>query len=299
MTIQVIGGGAVGLLIASYLQEQFGQVEIRTRRDEQARCIHKNGVVRYSLQGEKIALSVNGVIHSQERLDLVVIATKYHELPSVFPLLRALPRDIPLLFVQNGLAHYEQAMQLPQQTILFGSAQFGAERKSDYEVIHRGVGVLKLALAKGKPEEIVWLKALGQATFPVEWLEDAEAMLFEKALLNCFVNPLTAILQVKNGELVKNKAAYSLLQSLYAECMLAFPHMKEQFPFQAVQALCERTAANTSSMLADRLANRQTEVDTIVGAVLQKAKKQGAHMPVLQTLYQLLQAMQQESGVGR
>lgn len=296
MTIQIIGGGAVGLLMASYLQEQFGQVEIIARREQQVMQIHKNGVVRYVLPVERVSLPVTSALHSVGRPDLVVVATKYHELADIYPILRALPEDVPLLFVQNGLAHYEQAMQLPQRTILFGSAQFGAERKSDYEVIHRGVGVLKLALAKGQLEDVLWLQPLASDMFPLEWLQDAEAMLFEKALLNCFVNPLTAILQVKNGQLVKNKSAYALLQSLYEECMLAFPAMKVKFPFHFVESLCERTATNTSSMLADRQANRQTELETIVGAVLQKAQMP---MPVLHTLYYLLKVMeQQESGEG-
>jgi 2-dehydropantoate 2-reductase len=84
---------------------------------------------------------------------------------------------------------------------------------------------------------------------------------------------------------------------LYAELMTAFPYMRAQFPFDGVRELCEKTAANTSSMLADRLAGRKTEVDTIVGAIIKKAAVNGRKLPTLHTLYELMKATEQlESG---
>lgn len=299
MTIQIIGGGAVGLLLAGCLVQRFEDLSILTRRPEQKEHIQREGIVMYAVDGEKRHVKVTATESLSENPRLVIIATKYQALKSIYPLLTQLPVDVPLLFIQNGLAHYEEALLLPQQTILFGSAQFGAQRTSDVEVHHRGIGVLKLAVARGKKQDVAFLQAIEDEHFPLQWLEDAEAMLFEKALLNCFINPLTAILQVKNGVLVKNEAAAMLLQSLYEELILAFPAMKEQFPFQAVCGLCERTAENTSSMLADRLANCPTEVDTIVGAVLQKGLAEGAQMPILQTLYQLLKALEQQESGGK
>lgn len=73
-------------------------------------------------------------------------------------------------------------------------------------------------------------------------------MLMEKALLNCFINPLTAILQVKNGQLITQSHTLQLLKDLYNELMTAFPQFKETFHFNQVIALCEKTAENTSSI---------------------------------------------------
>lgn len=47
--------------------------------------------------------------------------------------------------------------------------------------------------------------------------------------------------------------------------------------------------------LADRLANRKTEIDTIAGAILKKAEQNEKKLPVLQTLYYLVKAFE-ESG---
>ena len=84
---------------------------------------------------------------------------------------------------------------------------------------------------------------------------------------------------------------------LYQELTVAFPSICAQFPFGSVKALCEKTAANTSSMLADRLAGRKTEVETIVGAILEKAKRENKQIPTLRTLYEMIKAIEQiESG---
>lgn len=297
MTIQIIGGGAVGLLLASFFAEKNFSVEIVSKREKQCEALRTYKLIRNSFTGKKETFVVGATTQLAEYPDFVVIATKYDALAQIYPLLEKMPTTVPLLFIQNGLAHYEEALRLPQQHIAFGSAQFGAQRENDYTVNHRGIGVLKIAVARGDIEKFSCVEKLRSELLPVQYEVDAEKMLFEKALLNCFINPLTAILKVQNGELLTNQHAYTLLEMLYEELVAAFPNIRVQFPFDSVTALCEKTATNTSSMLADRLAGRKTEVETIVGAILQKAARENKQTPTLRTLYEMIKAIEQaESG---
>lgn len=297
MTIQIIGGGSVGLLMASFLAEKGFAVNIISTRAKQRERINTYGLIRENIGGEKQKFTVTAADSISKDADLVIVTVKYNGLAQLYPLLAELPVSIPLLFLQNGLAHYEEAMRLPQQHIAFGSAQFGAQRVNDTTVIHRGIGVLKVAAGRGEIEGFPEVLSLDSEMMPVFLEKDAETMLLEKALLNCFINPLTAILNIKNGELLTNPYAYSLLKVLYAELMAAFPYMRKRFPFDGVKNLCDKTAANTSSMLADRLAGRKTEVDTIVGAIIKKAAANDRQLPTLHTLYNLIKAAEQlESG---
>ena len=297
MTIQIIGGGSVGLLMASFLAEKGFAVTIISTRVEQRERIETFGLTRQNIGGEKQRFPAAAADKISGHTDLVIVAVKYNGLSDFYPLLAELPISTPLLFLQNGLAHYEEAMRLPQQHIAFGSAQFGAQRENDTTVIHRGIGVLKLAVGRGDIERFSPVLALDSDMIPISTENEAETMLLEKALLNCFINPLTAILNVKNGELLTNQHAYALLKTLYTELMTAFPHMRDEFPFEGVKKLCEKTAANTSSMLSDRQAGRKTEVDTIVGAIIKKAALSGRQLPTLHTLYELIKAAEQlESG---
>ncbi len=294
--IHIIGAGAVGLLTASYLCEAGYAVTVITRRDEQAKKIRERGITRYELTGQQKTFRVQASAKLDIKGDtIVIVATKYSALQSIYPMLAKIPCDVPLLFLQNGLAHFEEVLTLPNEHITFGSVQFGAQKEDETSVTHRGKGVLTLAVARGNERVIELLETINHEAFFVQQKCDAEQMLFEKALLNCFINPLTAILEVKNGQLIRNEHAYYLLSQLYKELMTAFPSMERTFPFESVYDLCERTATNTSSMLADRLQNRKSEVDTIVGAVLRKANGVGHELPTLQILYRLLLAVE-ESG---
>ncbi|RHW39745.1 2-dehydropantoate 2-reductase [Lysinibacillus yapensis] len=295
MDIVVVGAGSVGMLIASYLAEANERVTLVVRRKEQAENLEKYGLVRKNIDGSlsksRIRVAMN--LENISKDTLVIIAVKYGQLKEIYKQLQTLHVETPLLFLQNGLAHFDEASMLPQRTIAFGSCQFGAQRENNVTVIHRGQGVLKIAVEKGDSKQpfSIFSKSSNEL-FQVFFENNAEKMLFEKALLNCFVNPLTAILKVKNGMLIENPQSLLLLENLYKELKAAFPEEMTSVKFEDVKNLCRNTAENTSSMLGDFLYGRPTEIETIVGAVLKRARKKGKQCPTLQTLYSLILIME-------
>lgn len=292
MKIEIVGAGAVGLLLGSFFASKGLDVSFVVRNKQQCDEINENGITLQTLEGDlKHFTNVSASLTLGRQRSLIVISTKYEHLTTIWPMLLRRHDEGEFLFVQNGLAHYEESLQQSLHHISFGSAQFGAQKLDSVTVAHRGVGVLKIATSKGESELSRALVQLSDDSMPIEWHEDAFSMLFEKALLNCFVNPLTAVLQVQNGVLIKNGHAFKLLEQLYDELMEAFPLYRERFSFEVVRLLCERTASNTSSMLADRLAGRQTEVETIVGEVIRLAEQRGNKLPVLTTLYHLVKSL--------
>lgn len=297
VNVVVIGAGAVGMLTASFLSEVGIQVTVVVRRQEQAHEINLRGLTRVNLNGTKTKTKVGAVtsLCAFPHVDLVIITVKYGQLHTVYEELAALPKNIPLLFMQNGLAHYEEALQLHQETIAFSSVTFGAQVKNNTTVLHRGLGMCQMAIARGNTTVFLKLEQMVHRDFPIMITKNAEQMLFEKAVFNSLINPLTAILQVKNGELVTNKRAFLLVQTIYQELIEAFPDLEAKIGFSDVVALCEKTANNTSSMLADRLNGRKSEIETIVGAILQKARQNGHTLPTLHTLYLQVLAIE-ESG---
>ena len=297
VNVVVIGAGAVGMLTASYLSEVGIHVTVVVRRQEQAHELNHLGLTRINLTEDITKTKVDAITNlcALSHADLAIITVKYGQLHTVYEELAALPKYIPLLFMQNGLAHYEEALRLQQETIAFSSITFGAQVKDNTTVLHRGVGVCQLAIARGDTSVFMRLEQIVQRNFPIMITQNAENMLFEKAVYNSLINPLTAILQVKNGELLTNSKAFMLMQTIYQELIVAFPGLEANIGFSDVVALCEKTANNTSSMLADRINGRKSEIDTIVGAILQKARHNGHTLPTLRTLYLQVLAIE-ESG---
>ncbi|AWE06572.1 ketopantoate reductase [Lysinibacillus sp. 2017] len=293
MQIEIIGAGAVGLLLASFYAENGAEVRLITRaKNKQEKYIQ---IKRTNTDATTQFFQVEEASTIRQDTDLVIIAVKYGQLQQVYEQLKTIRSTIPLLFVQNGIAHFEEAMQLEQQNIAFSSVQFGAQKLDVHHVAHKGMGLMKIAVGKGELSKFSIVKSFSSDLLPILFELDAEAMLMEKALLNSFINPLTAILRVKNGQLIEQNNAFQLLKSLYNEIIDTFPQYADTFQFEQVVGLCEKTSQNTSSMLADIQAGRKTEIDTIVGAILKKAHIQNKQMPMLQTLYMLVKAFE-ESG---
>ncbi|ATP39245.1 ketopantoate reductase [Solibacillus sp. R5-41] len=295
MKIEIIGAGAVGLLVASFLAEKQASVKLITRTEQQAVQLKVNNLMRTNCDGTTSVFPIDAAASLSGDADIIVIAVKYGQLQDVFKQLQTVKPTTPILFLQNGLAHYDEALRLPFHQIAFCSVQFGAQKINEYHVAHKGIGPMKIAVAKGEKIFFSHLGAYSSERFLIVFEGDAEAMLLEKAWLNCFINPLTAILQVPNGQLIQRIDAFQLLKKLYNEMIMAFPQFAENFHFEQVVALCERTAENTSSMLADVLAGRETEIETIVGAIIKKAHIDNKQLPILQTLYLLVKALE-ESG---
>ncbi|KOP79164.1 2-dehydropantoate 2-reductase [Lysinibacillus sp. FJAT-14745] len=300
MDVAIIGAGAVGQLTASFLAESGMSVTLVARRQGQVDELNKKYLTRVNVDGTKTVQKIASTTKLVElpQQDLVVIAVKYGQLQELYEQLSALPSTVSLLFMQNGLAHFDEALRLPQKNIAFCSVSFGAQMINQSTVQHRGVGVCKIAIERGNSAAFNDLLQVRNSLYPVELVANAEQMLFEKAVFNCLINPLTAILQVKNGELVTTKQAFLLMQTIYQELTDAYEGIEQAIPFFKVIDLCQKTANNTSSMLADRIQGRKSEIDTIVGVILEKALANGHNLPTLRTLYHQVLAIE-ESGERR
>ncbi|EFI70577.1 2-dehydropantoate 2-reductase [Lysinibacillus capsici] len=294
MKVAIIGAGAVGQLTASFLAESGVLVTLVARRQEQVNELNAKKLTRINVDGTKAVQRIVATtdLTNLPKQDLLVIAVKYGHLQKLYNQLALFSSDMPLLFMQNGLAHFEEALLLPQKNIAFGSVTFGAQLLDQSTVQHRGVGLCKIAIERGEHWAFQQLLQLQHSLFPIELASNAEQMLFAKAVLNSLINPLTAVLQVKNGELVANQQAFLLLESIYRELTEAF---ELTISFSDVIDLCRKTANNTSSMLGDRLQGRKSEIETIVGVILNKALANGHNLPTLRTLYHQVLAIE-ESG---
>ncbi|MFC4409312.1 2-dehydropantoate 2-reductase [Chungangia koreensis] len=291
--LKVIGAGAIGMLLSAYLTDAGMQVQLVTRRQEQADSISHFGLTL--IRGEEKSLfplfastNVDQAINDQ----LYIIAVKSYDLKGLNSLLSKIDVHTPLLFVQNGLAHLEYASEIPHQNIAFGSVEHGAFKIDDHTVQHTGSGLLRLAMFRGDWSKYKHLLKADSVDFPIKIEENAEKMLLRKAILNSLVNPLTAILQVENGALLKSESL-QLLETLYGEIITVFPEMSDSVTFEDVLNLCERTAENRSSMLSDRLAGRKTEADAITGALLRMAQQRNMQLPSIRVLHSLIKAIEE------
>jgi 2-dehydropantoate 2-reductase len=116
-----------------------------------------------------------------------------------------------------------------------------------------------------------------------------------KLVINCAINPLTALLRLKNGELLERPPAREMMGVLAQETAQVAIAEQIRLPFQdpiaAAEEVAQKTAANQSSMLQDVLRGAPTEIDAICGAVVKVAQKYNLPTPMNWACWQLVRAL--------
>ncbi|QHZ46696.1 2-dehydropantoate 2-reductase [Bacillus sp. NSP9.1] len=292
MRIGVVGGGSIGLLFTYYFSFRH-QVTVITRRREQAEAIQEKGI-RLVEDGNEQTAEVMGKAELGSGYDLLFVAVKEHQLAAVLPELeKAAPLDI--VFLQNGMAHIPVLENWrTTHRIYVGAVEHGAVRVDDRSFRHTGKGAVKWSAFRSfSADRLKKELASVHEAFPFTWCDDWHQMLAGKLIVNACINPLTALLRVKNGRLIEAPMYLSFMKLVFEEASRILAIDDPETAWENVLSVCRKTGMNTSSMLADVLNRRRTEADAIMGYLLKRAKETGRDAPHLTFLYDSIKAAEE------
>ncbi|MCP1320337.1 2-dehydropantoate 2-reductase [Bacillus sp. S0628] len=291
MKIGIVGPGAIGLLYTFYLQKSNQNVTLFTRTAKQAEELNETGVTcirdRTCETVYPSVLPIESMV--AQNLDYIFIAVKQYHIDDILPFVEG---AASLIFLQNGMSHLQKMLNIGCENIAVGIVEHGAKKEGGHIVHHTGVGVTKFGVVCGQSIHFESVfHSFSVSYFPVQIETDWKEIMHKKLVVNVCINPLTALLGVKNGELTKNRFFYQMMEQVFQEVAFLIRGEKEMV-WQMVRNVCEGTSRNTSSMLADVRANRQTEINAIVGYVLEEAKKQQRPVPTLQFLFDAIKGLE-------
>lgn len=301
MRIAVIGPGALGSLVAAKLKEAGREVVLVDHRPGRAVRLAREGLLLRTPGGEarRVMVPVRPAAEAGPA-DLAVVAVKAPATAAAAQLLPGLlaPGGL-VLTLQNGLGNLERLADVAGwERLVAGVSFLGATRPRDGEVIFAGVGPTFIGAPPGSRVSRAELEAVAaefrQAGFPCEVRSDIEAMLWEKLLVNVAVNPLTALLRVRNGVLPALPPAWEVALAAAREAQAVARAQGLELtvdPETRLQEVCTATAANLSSMLQDVLAGRETEIAALNGEVAARGAALGVPTPVNALLTRLVQAL--------
>lgn len=267
MKIGIIGGGAIGLLTASLLDSEKHRITIYTKRKQQKKELIKK---QLHLQPDGVIFPVYAK-HIEElgEEEIFLVCVKQHQLPDLVPILKQ--GRVPLIFFQNGMGHLDILSGLAESAPIFvGVVEHGAIRTKDYIVSQTGNGKVRIAPYNDQAESASDLvEMLINEKYPVSFEGDWHKMLTDKLVINAVINPLTALFDVNNGEILSNPSLRVLAEHLTEEVCEAL-NLEADMQWARVQRIILSTAANMSSMWVDMSKNQPTEIEGITGYLLSR-----------------------------
>ncbi|MDQ0427867.1 2-dehydropantoate 2-reductase [Planomicrobium stackebrandtii] len=286
MNYAIIGAGASGLLSAYLLKKAGHDVQVIVQREEQAALINKQGIIHS--ENRQLIKAYTDV--EQISPDAFVILTvTYEELPPILRLLKIRCPSNKIIFLQQGMLFLEKARTLAHRHIAAAILETDCVKLNDNTISFAKAPQMTLGTVKGNPEE--FLPLLETTAWKSSWAENIEEQLFESLLFSSLIDPLTAMMKIRNGELITNPHAYELFRTLYNELYLAFPEIESLQPIEKVAALCASEPDKVSAMCADRLAGDAMEVDGLMLYVLNRSKLE---LPLFKAFYHLLKTVEVE-----
>ncbi len=210
-------------------------------------------------------------------------------------------KDTYLISFQNGIGHeVKLGEDLGRDRLLLAVTTEGARREGLTAVTHTGQGVSYIGTTEDSDHfedstHILLVEMLEKAGFHTVMSKNMDVRIWSKLTINAVINPLTAILRVKNGDLLLSPWSRSLMNDLYQETRMVATAKGILLPdelWDTMLSVCEATSLNHSSMLQDIEQSRRTEIDYINGSLVKMAKDLNLEIPTHQTVYQLVKALE-------
>lgn len=195
----------------------------------------------------------------------------------------------------NGMGNREafDKLDLSDSQILEGITSLGVKFSEDGMVELKGKG--KTIIEEKIDEDLkkFMVARFLEKGFEIEFAPDFEEHQYSKLFVNAVINPITALTRRQNG-IVLSSFLKNTVQAAVREAVnvAAKEGMRrdEKSVMEMVCSVAEKTSGNTSSMLQDMLKGRITEIDSINGYIIRRARKHKVEVPVNEALFELVKS---------
>ena len=276
MKIQIIGAGAMGLVLAHFLSSK-NEVILVVKKGTSER--YKD--VKVLIDGHYYRLNVK-ISEKLDEADLTLVAVKSYDLPNISDV--KIAGDV--MFIQNGLTHLRYKIGKRN----FYCVTTWAARKIDEETSElTGRGYFRV----GSEDGFLDLSFLRDTGINAEWVDDIKMELFRKAGINAVINPITAIYRIPNGAIIENQYINFISKKVSEEIQMLYNKMGLKINvWEDVEYTANVTRRNYSSMLQDILKGSRTEIESITGELLKYANSNKIEMQLNELLYNTLKNLE-------
>ncbi len=293
MEICILGAGSIGSLFGALLARAGNNVTL-IGREEHVRAINEKGLKIVGV--EEFTVHPKAVTYAPEyEPDLIILATKSYSTAYALSCAKhCIGKKTWILSIQNGLGNEDLALKYTKN-VLGGITTNGAMLEEWGVVKWTGKGTTKIGVYPNGKNEFTEkvAKVFNDAGIETQVSENIMGWKWIKALVNSAINPVGALLEVKNGFLLENEHLLAILMEIVKEgCRVAMQWGVEfeEHPLEVLIDTLERTRENYNSMLQDLKRGKRTEIDYINGKIVEYAENIGLSAPMNNLLWSLIKA---------
>jgi 2-dehydropantoate 2-reductase len=310
--VAVVGAGAVGSYFGGMLARAGAPVTL-IGRARHVEAINRDGLFIDSIHfQESVAVSASTEIGAVRDAELVLFSVKTVDTEGTAKLLAPyLAPDTIVVSLQNGVDNVERidfaaGIEAIPAVVYIAAAMTGLGR-----VKHSGRGDLIIGQPLGNPlpnhdgsesELAEVATAFTRAGVPCRISKNITAELWEKLIMNCAYNAISALSRTKYGRIARDAGSIEVIKRVVIEAVAVGKAVGVQLSADAMTAAALRLGSEAipealSSTAQDIARGKPTEIDSLNGFLVRKGAELGVPTPVNQTLQSLVKLLETASSV--
>lgn len=297
--VAIIGAGAMGCLFAARLAEQGASVTLVDVDKDRLAAIAQDGVTLKDDNGERTLAVGASLAADLAPVDLLILFTKgVHSAAAIRSVAHLVASKPIALTLQNGIGNADLlAETFGADQVLMGTAHVPADLAGPSSVLTHGFGHLDVGGFTARADQFASSVAalLQGAGFDSHVAADANAAVWEKVAFNAALNASGMICEVPNAGLDNEsgrRLAVNVVDETVAVAAAKGIHIDREKIVATVVSAIREHAHHKASMLQDREHGRQTEIETINGAIAREGARLGVPTPVCGTLADLVRIIE-------
>lgn len=306
----IVGAGAMGSTFGGHLALAGHEVTLVDVREDHIAAVREHGLELRRPSGKDALVRLGATTNPDVDLGPVDVALflckGWATVDAARSVRHALGTDGWAVTVQNGLgndrrlAEVFNVSQVVPGTTTVGAMTDGPGIVTTSPGTARGDSLTQIGPprdSKGLPAGVTAVAdELTAAGLPTEALDSADQVIWTKLAMAASMGCLTAILRRTVQDVVDDEWAWALWNDMFDE-VVAVAHAKGVgLDADAVREHCRVTFASVrhhaTSMAADVVAGRRTEIDTMALELVSEARAVDVPVPVVETVGRLIKSLE-------
>jgi 2-dehydropantoate 2-reductase len=266
-TIYILGSGAVGFPLATYLTNAGRHVvAVRTSRND----VPKSTIdVAVQDASNRVTAPIETVsLSNLARLDgTVVITTKSYANQAIADLLTERKATGPLVIMQNGVGVERPFLEAGFSAVCRCVLYVTSQPTSEFQFSFHPITASPIGIIEGPQTELAkCVEQLNTDAFPFQAEVNIQKEIWKKAIINSVFNSICPLLDVDNGIFVRDEATANLALRLVKECVTLTDRLHIGLSESEVMQQIMRISAGSKqliSTLQDIRNGRQTEIESL------------------------------------